>query len=98
LILGGVGALVLFFLVALGVWYFVFHKPAAPKSVVTTQKAAEPQPTAKTSSMADKAKDVLPFKTESKKETRSEASAAPKQTAPSAGEQPIVPVNDFTGG
>ena len=98
LILGGVGAMVLFFLVALGVWYFVFHKPAAPKSVVTTQKAAEPQPTAKTSGMADKAKDVLPFKTEPKKETRSEPSAAPRQNAPSAPAQPVVPVNDFTGG
>ena len=98
LILGGAAALVLFFLGAIGVWYFVFHKPAAPKSVVTTQKAAEPQPTAKTSGMADKAKDVFPFKSEPKKESRSESSMAPKQVPPSVPAQPVVPVNDFTGG
>jgi serine/threonine protein kinase len=98
LILGGAAALILFFLGAIGIWYFAFRKPAASKTVVTTQKASEPQPSAKTSGMADKAKDVFPFKTEPKKEPRSEPSAAPRQAPPSAPAQPVVPVNDFTGG
>jgi serine/threonine protein kinase len=100
LILGGVGALVLFFLVALGVWYFVFHKPATTKSVVTTtQKSSEPKTNPKTSGMADTAKDIFPSKTEPKKETRSEPATAPRQNPPSsAPAQPVVPVNDFTGG
>jgi serine/threonine protein kinase len=97
LILGGIGALVLFFLVALGVWYFVFHKPAAPKSVVTTQKSSEPKSNAKTSGMADTAKDIFPPRTQPKKER--EPGMAPKQVPPpSAPAQPVVPVNDFTGG
>src|SRR3954463_5927156 len=56
LILGGAAALILFVLVAIGVWYFAFRKPAAPKTVVTTQKSVEAPTTAKTSGMADKAK------------------------------------------
>jgi eukaryotic-like serine/threonine-protein kinase len=97
LILGGVGALVLFFLVALGVWYFAFHKPAAAKSVVTTtQKSSEPKTNPKTSGMADTAKDIFPPRTEPKKER--EPAMAPKQAPPSAPAQPVVPVNDFTGG
>ncbi|MEY2508497.1 MAG: eukaryotic-like serine/threonine-protein kinase [Verrucomicrobiota bacterium] len=100
LILGGVGALVLFFLVAIGVWYFVSRKPAAPKSVVTTtQKSSEPKSNAKASGMADTAKDIFPPRTEPKKETRSGPAMAPKQVPPpSAPAQPVVPVNDFTGG
>jgi hypothetical protein len=98
LILGGVGALVLFVLVTLGVWYFVFHKPAATKTVVTTtQKSPETKTSAKTSGMADTAKDIFPPKTEPKKER--EPATAPKQVPPpSAPAQPVVPVNDFTGG
>src|SRR5205807_9764239 len=41
LILGGVAAAVLFVLGGIGIWYFVFHKPAANKSVVATQKSTE---------------------------------------------------------
>ncbi|HSV62868.1 MAG TPA: serine/threonine-protein kinase [Chthoniobacterales bacterium] len=98
LILGGVGALVLFVLVAIGIWYFAFHKPAVTKSVVTTQKSTEPATTAKTSGMADKAKEIFPLKPEPKKQTRSESSAMPKEAPPTAPPQPVVPVNDFTGG
>jgi serine/threonine protein kinase len=97
LILGGVAALVLFVIVAISVWYFAFRKPAAPKSVAaTTQKAPETQDTSKTSGMADKAKDI--FKPEPRKPTRSEPSVAPKEVPPPAPPQPVVPVNDFTGG
>jgi serine/threonine protein kinase len=98
LILGGVGALVLFFLVAIGVWYFAFRKPAAAKTVVTTQKASEPESKAKTSGMADKAKEIFPVKPDPKKQTRTEPSVAPKEVPPIAPAQPVVPVNDFTGG
>jgi serine/threonine protein kinase len=96
LILGGAAALILFVLVAIGVWYFAVRKPAAPRSVVTTQKSTEPQTTAKTSGMADKAKDII--KSDPKKQTRSEPSSAPKEVPPSAPAQPVVPVNDFSGG
>src|SRR5256714_823853 len=98
LILGGAAALVLFFLGAIGVWYFGVRKPAVSKTVVTTQKASEPEPSAKTSGMADKAKDIFPFKNEPKKENRSEPSVAPKEAPPSAPAQPVAPVNDLTGG
>ncbi|MFN2622382.1 MAG: serine/threonine protein kinase [Chthoniobacterales bacterium] len=98
LILGGAAALILFVLGAIGVWYFAFGKPAAPKSIVTTQKSTEPQTMAKTSGMADKAKEIFPIKPEPKKQTGSEPSGAPKEVPPSAPAQPIVPVNDFTGG
>ena len=101
LIIGGAAALLLFFLGAIGVWYFVSRKPAAaPKSIVTTQKATEPQPqlTTKTSGMADTAKDVFPLKPEPKRTTRSESSVAPKEAPAPAPPQPVVPVNDFTGG
>src|SRR5437868_6137375 len=61
IILGGAAALALFVLGAIGVWYFAFRKPAAPKSVaITTQKSTESQATAKTSGMADKAKEIFP--------------------------------------
>ncbi len=98
LILGGAAALILFVLGAIGVWYFAFRKPAAPKTVVTTQKSVEAPTTAKTSGMADKAKDIFQVKPEPKKQTRSEPSVAPKEVPPSAPAQPVVPVNDFTGG
>jgi hypothetical protein len=99
LILGGAAALILFVLVGIGVWYFVSRKPAPPKSVVaTTQKSTEQQPTAQTSGMADKAKDVFPVKPEPKRQTRSEPSVAPKEVAPSGPGQPVVPINDFSGG
>jgi serine/threonine protein kinase len=98
LILGGAAALILFVLGAIGVWYFVSRKPAATKNVVTTQKSTEPQPSAKTSGMADTAKEIFPPKTSTKKETRPEPAVAPKQVPSSAPPQPVVPVNDFTGG
>ncbi|MEY2577717.1 MAG: eukaryotic-like serine/threonine-protein kinase, partial [Verrucomicrobiota bacterium] len=108
LIIGGAAALFLFFLGAIGVWYFVFNKPATTKTA-TTQKSlmAPPQvvapPTSnadQSSSMTDKAKDVNPFRNI----TRPQPSVAPRapnnppasQNAPSA--QPVVPLNDFTGG
>jgi serine/threonine protein kinase len=109
LIIGGAAALFLFFLGAIGIWYFVFNKPATTKTA-TTQKSsmAPPQvvapPTSNadqsSSSMADKAKDVNPFRNI----TRPQPSVAPRapnnppatQNAPSA--QPVVPLNDFTGG
>jgi serine/threonine protein kinase len=97
LILGGAAALILFFLGAIGVWYFAFRKPAVPKTVTTTQKSTEPQATAKTSGMADKARDIFPVKPEPKKQTRSEP-PVPKEVPPSAPAQPVVPVNDFSGG
>jgi len=112
LIIGGVAALCLFFLGAIGIWYFAFRKPAVANTA-TTQKStmAPPQiiapPTSnadQSSSMADKAKDVNPFKNI----TQPRPSVAPSnppsapnnppatQNAPSA--QPVVPLNDFTGG
>jgi serine/threonine protein kinase len=99
LILGAAAAIVLLFLGVIGVWYFMSKKPGAPKTVATTQKSSEAQPTAKPSGMADKAKDVFPFKTEPRRETRAEPSVAPKQNpATTPNVQPILPVNDFTGG
>jgi serine/threonine protein kinase len=99
LILGAAAAIVLLFLGVIGVWYFMSKKPAAPRTVATTQKSSEAQPAAKASGMADKAKDVFPFKTEPRRETRTEPSVAPKQNpASTPNVQPIVPVNDFTGG
>jgi hypothetical protein len=112
LLIGGAAVLFLFFLGALGIWYFAFHK-SATTTTTTTQKSsvAPPQvvvpPTSavdRTSSMADKAKDVNPFKNV----TRPQPSVAPSilanspnnppptQNAPST--QPVVPSNDFTGG
>jgi hypothetical protein len=108
LILGGVAALVLFFLGAVGIWYFVFRKPAAPKSVAaaqtvqtTTVADAQPQPSARTSGLADTAKDVNPFKPEPKSNMRPQPSVAQQRSAPSVpnvAPQPVTPVNDFTGG
>src|SRR5947207_3277027 len=67
LLIGGAAALFLFFLGAIGIWYFVFHKPAVTKTVTTQTSTTAPQQppastTARTSGMADKAKDVNPFK------------------------------------
>lgn len=108
LILGGVAALVLFFLGAFGIWYFVFRKPAAPKSAVaaqtvqtTTVADAQPQPSARTSGLAETAKDLNPFKPEPKSKMRPEPTVGPRSSAPSApnvAPQPVTPVNDFTGG
>ena len=112
LIIGGAAALFLLFLGAIGLWYFVFHKPAVTKTA-TTQKSsmAPPQnvvpPTSnadQSSSMADKAKDVNPFKNLTKPQPSvapSNPPGAPNnppaiQNAPNA--QPVVPSNDFTGG
>ena len=112
LIIGGAAALLLFLLGAIGIWYFAFHKPAIAKTD-TTQKSSMAPPkfvapstsdTDRNSSMADKAKDVNPFKNV----TRTQPSVAPSnppsapnnppatQNAPNA--QPVVPLNDFTGG
>jgi serine/threonine protein kinase len=108
LILGGVAALVLFFLGAFGIWYFVFRKPAAPKSMVAAQTAqttpapdSQPQPSARTSGLADTARDVNPFKPEPKSNMKPQPTVAPQPSAPSApsvAPQPVTPVNDFTGG
>jgi serine/threonine protein kinase len=108
LIIGSAAALLLFFLGAIGIWYFVFHKPAVAKTVTTQDSSTAPpkfvvpstSDTDRNSSMADKAKDVNPFKNV----TRPQPSVAPSapnnppatQNAPNA--QPVVPLNDFTGG
>jgi cytoskeletal protein RodZ len=112
LIIGGVAALFLFFLGAIGIWYFAFRKPAVANTVTTQKSAmAPPQsivpPTSnadRSSSMADKAKDVNPFKNITKPQPSVAPSIPPSapnnppptQNAPSA--QPVVPLNDFTGG
>jgi serine/threonine protein kinase len=105
LIIGGAAALLLFFLGAIGVWYFVFHKPAATKTVTTQTSTTAPQQppastTDRTSGMADKAKDVNPFKSVPKPQSSVAPSNLPvvptTQNAPNA--QPVVPLNDFTGG
>jgi serine/threonine protein kinase len=107
LIIGGAAAVLLFILGAIGIWYFVFQKPAA--KTVATQKSttapSQPPPSNadRSSGMADKAKDVNPFKNV----TRTQPSVAPNnpptapttQNPPSAPNvQPVVPLNDFTGG
>ncbi len=111
LIIGGAAALFLFFLGAIGLWYFVSHKSATKPVATQKSSMAPPQivapPTSnvdQNSSMADKAKDVNPFKNI----TRPQPSVAPNippsvpnnpphtQNAPGA--QPVVPLNDFTGG
>jgi serine/threonine protein kinase len=107
LIVGGVAALFLFLLGAIGIWYFVFHKPAVTKTVATQKSTMPPpqQPASnpdRSSGMADKAKDVNPFKN-----VRPQPSVAPNtppsvpttQNQPSApNAEPVVPLNDFTGG
>ena len=112
LIIGGVAALFLFFLGAIGIWYFAFHK-SATNTTATTQKSSMAPPAVvvpptssvdRTSSMADKAKDVNPFKSVTKPQPSVAPSnppsapnnSPPTQNAPSA--QPVVPLNDFTGG
>jgi hypothetical protein len=112
LVIGGAAALVLFFLGAIGIWYFAFRKPAVAKTVETQKSTmAPPQIIApstsavdQSSSMADKAKDVNPFKSATKPHPSVAPSNPPSapnnppptQNAPSA--QPVVPLNDFTGG
>ena len=78
----------------------MFHKPAAAKTAATTQKTAasqqavEPQTSNldRSSGMADKAKDVNPFKNV----TRTQPSVAPNSNPPSGSNppnaQPVVPV------
>ncbi|PYI92191.1 MAG: hypothetical protein DME97_10660 [Verrucomicrobia bacterium] len=105
LLIGGAAALFLFFLGAIGLWYFVFHKPALTKTVTTQTSTTAPQQapastTDRTSGMADKAKDVNPFKSVTKPQSSVAPSNLPvvptTQNAPNA--QPVVPLNDFTGG
>lgn len=101
LIIGGAAALLLFFLGAIGIWYFVSHKPAA-KTVTTQKSSTAPQtivvpPTSnadRSSGMADKAKDVNPFKSV----TRPQPSVAPNNPPSAPNAQPVAPLNDFTGG
>jgi serine/threonine protein kinase len=101
LIIGGAAALLLFFLGAIGIWYFVSHKPAA-KTVTTQKSSTAPQQTIvpptsnadRSSGMADKAKDVNPFKNV----TRPQPSVAPSNPSSAPNAQPVVPLNDFTGG
>jgi serine/threonine protein kinase len=99
LIIGGAAALLLFFLGAIGVWYFVFHKPAAAKTVAMQKSTTAPQEpsasnTDRTSGMADKAKDMNVFKNVN----RQQPSVAPSNPPSSQNAQPVVPLNDFTGG
>lgn len=101
LILGGVAALVLLFLGAIGVWYFAFRKPAVTQTTVTTQKST-PAPKVvsneeQSSGMADKAKDVNPFKPSAKLRP-SVAPNNPPEVPSAPTTQPAVPLNDFTGG
>jgi len=102
LIIGGAAALLLFFLGAIGVWYFAFHKPAAAKTVAMQKSTTAPQQPQestndRSSGMADKAKDMNVFKNVN----RPQPSVAPSNppSEPSAqNAQPVVPLNDFTGG
>jgi len=101
LIVGGAAALLLFLLAAIGVWYFVFHKATPKTAVTTTQKSSAPPPAIvpptsnadRSSGMADKAKEINPFKNV----TRPAPSVAPSALNP-PNAQPVVPLNDFTGG
>ena len=102
LIIGGAAAVLLFFLGAIGVWYFAFHKPAAAKTVAMQKSTTAPQQpttstTDRTSGMTDKAKDMNVFKNVN----RPQPSVAPSNppSEPSAqNAQSVVPLNDFTGG
>jgi serine/threonine protein kinase len=100
LIIGGAAALLFFVLAAVGVWYFVFHKPAATKMTATTTKQQLVAPpttnTDRSSSMADTAKDVNPFKKSERSQPSTAPSSAPPANPPTV--QPVVPLNDFTGG
>ena len=106
LIVGGAAALLLFVLGAIGVWYFVFHK-TAPKTAVTpptskfsVQQSALAPPTSNTDrsrGMADKAKEVNPFKNVTKPAPSVAPNNPPSAPNPPAA-QPVVPLNDFTGG
>jgi serine/threonine protein kinase len=108
LIIGGAAALLLFFLGAIGVWYFVFHKPAAAKTVAMQKSTTAPQQppasnTDRSSGMADKAKDMNLFKNTNRPQPsvapNNPPSAPTTQNPPSApNAQPVVPLNDFTGG
>jgi len=99
LIIGGAAALLLFFLGAIGVWYFAFHKPAAAKTVAMQKSTTAPQQPPestndRSSGMADKAKDMNVFKNVN----RQQPSVAPSNPPSSQNAQPVVPLNDFTGG
>jgi hypothetical protein len=111
LIIGGAAGLLLLFLGAIGVWYFTSRKPAPPKTVTTQKSSMAPtivlppnSAVDRSSGMADKAKNMNPFKST----TQPQPSVAPSvpPSAPSNGPnaphqpaaQPVVPVNDFTGG
>jgi serine/threonine protein kinase len=111
LIIGGGAALLLLFLGAIGVWYFTSRKPTPPKTVTTQKSSMAPtmvlppnSAVDRSSGMADKAKNMNPFKST----TQQQPSVAPSvpPSAPSNGPnaphqpaaQPVVPVNDFTGG
>jgi serine/threonine protein kinase len=111
LIIGGAAAVLLFVLGAIGVWYFVSRKPTAPTTVATQKSSMAPKivlpPNStvdRSSGMADKAKDMNLFKNT----TRPQPSTAPSvpSSAPNnppsvpnpPAAQPVVPLNDFTGG
>lgn len=105
LIVAGAAALLVFFLGAIGVWYFVFYKSTPKTAATTTQKSSTLQPAIgpptskadRSSGMAEKAKEVSPFRNV----TKPAPSVAPSNpaSAPNASNaQPIVPVNDFSGG
>jgi serine/threonine protein kinase len=102
LIIGAAAVMLLFLLGGIGVWYFAFHKPAVAKTAATQRSSTAPPQTIvppasnadRSSGMADKAKDVNPFKSV----TRPEPSVAPSSPPPAPNAQPVVPLNDFTGG
>ena len=95
LIIGAAAAVLLLLLGAIGTWYFVFRKPTVAKTVVATQKAATPPAVTQSSGMADHAKEANPFKNVRPEPT---IAPAPVNPAPAPKSQPVVPVNDFTGG
>lgn len=102
LLIGGAAALLLFFLAALGIWYFVFHKSASKPAVVTqtsTPRVVAPQSSNKDqgSGTADPAKDINPLKNVTRTEPPV-APTAPPKAPPAASPQLVVPLNDFTGG
>jgi hypothetical protein len=94
--------LLLLFLAAIGVWYSVFHKTPVAKTVTMQKSSMAPPAVAvpqtsnadRSSGMADKAKDVNPFKNI----TRPLPSVAPNNRPAAPNAQPVVPLNDFTGG
>jgi hypothetical protein len=102
LIIGGAAALLLFFLGAIGIWYFAFHKPAAAKTVAMQKSTTAPQQPPestndRSSGMADKAKDMNVFKNVNRPQPSVTPSNPPSEPS-SQNAQPVVPLNDFTGG